>query len=362
MSVINKRGFVSKAATVFVALAVSASVAAPAQAGTSITGSGSTAIKNLLDVCIPEYQAKFAGESVVYGGGGSGAGRSALAANTVDFAFSDGLYASTDTKPAGFTYIPATQFPLALMVKLDGFKGTLNLSAETIAKIYTGAITMWNDPAIADDNTVVNAKTKKKTVATLPSTAITVWYRSDKSGSTGIFTAWMKALAPTIFTKDGQTFNTLITVPAGTFQGGSGSDGVANGVAGKDGSIGYAETSYGTERKLIIASVKNNNGEYVQPTPAATAAFINGYTAGDKGTIVIDYTKKIKGSYTLAGYTYAMVYTMVASKDKSKQDAVKNFLNYVLNDCAKKNAARLGYAPLTGALKDLAVNQVMLIE
>ena len=57
-----------------------------------------------------------------------------------------------------------------------------------------------------------------------------------------------------------------------------------------------------------------------------------------------------------------MVYTMVASKDRSKQDAVKNFLNYVLNDCAKKNAARLGYAPLTGALKDLAVNQVMLIE
>ena len=151
-------------------------------------------------------------------------------------------------------------------------------------------------------------------------------------------------------------------VPAGTFQGGQGSDGVANGVAGKNGSIGYAETSYGTERKLILASVKNNNGEFVQPTATATAAFINGFTVGDKGTITIDYTKKIKGSYTLAGYTYAMVYTFVSSKDKTKQAAVKNFLNYVLNDCAKKNAARLGYAPLTGALKELAVNQVMLIE
>ena len=362
MSVINKRGFVIKATTVFVALAVSASVAAPAQAGTSITGSGSTAIKNLVDVCIPEYQAKFAGESVVYGGGGSGAGRAALTANTVDFAFSDGLYSSTDNKPAGFTYIPATQFPLALMVKLDGFKGTLNLSPATVAGIYAGKITKWNDAAIVADNTVVNAKTKKKTVAALPDTAITVWFRLDKSGSTGIFTNWMKALAPTVFTKSGETFNTLITVPAGTFQGGQGSDGVANGVAGKNGSIGYAETSYGTERKLILASVKNNNGEFVQPTATATAAFINGFTVGDKGTITVDYTKKIKGSYTLAGYTYAMVYTFVASKDKTKQAAVKNFLNYVLNDCAKKNAARLGYAPLTGALKELAVNQVLLIE
>ena len=361
MSVINKRGFVIKATTVFVALAVSASVAAPAKADLTLTASGSTAIKNLLDVCIPTYQKDF-GFSVVYGGGGSGAGRAALTANTVDFAFSDGLYSSSDKKPANFTYVPATQFPLALMVKLSGFKGTLQLSPATVAGIYAGKITKWNDAAIVADNTVVNAKTKKKTVAKLPSTAITVWYRSDKSGSTGIFTKWMNTLAPTVFTKNGETFNTLITVPAGTFQGGQGSDGVANGIASKDGSIGYAESSYGTERKLLLASIQNNVGEYVQPTPSATAAFVNSFTAGDNGAISIDYSSKVKGSYTIAGYTYALVYTEGMRKNVATQALIREFLSYVIGDCATQNSARLGYAKLTGTLEALATKQIQLIK
>jgi phosphate transport system substrate-binding protein len=92
-----------------------------------------------------------------------------------------------------FTYVPATQFPLAILVKLDGFKGNLQLSPATLAKIFQGKITKWNDAAIVADNTVVNAKTKKKTVAKLPATDITVVYRSDKSGSTGILTGWFVA-------------------------------------------------------------------------------------------------------------------------------------------------------------------------
>ena len=344
------------------ALVVAAGVATPAHAIT-LTSSGSTAIKNLLDVCIPEYQKEFS-HSVSYGGGGSGAGRAALAAGTVDVAFSDGLYGATDAQPKAFTYIPATQFPLALMVKLDGFKGTLQLSPASVAGIYAGKITKWNDPAIVADNTVVNAKTKKKTVAKLPATDITVWYRLDKSGSTGIFTAWMKKLVPTVWLSNGETFNTLFpgTIPAGTFQAGSGSDGVANGVAGKDGSIGYAESSYGTERKLLLVSVQNNMGEYVQPTPTATAAFVNSFTAGDNGTIAIDYSAKVKGSYTIAGYTYAIAYTEGANKNLGTQAVVRQFVEYVIGDCADKNAARLGYAKLTGNLLALANKQILLVK
>ena len=250
------------------------------------------------------------------------------------------------------------------MVKLDGFKGTLQLSPASVAGIYAGKITKWNDPAIVADNTVVNAKTKKKTVAKLPATDITVWYRLDKSGSTGIFTAWMKKLVPTVWLTNGETFNTVFpgTIPAGTFQAGSGSDGVANGVAGKDGSIGYAESSYGTERKLLLVSVQNNMGEYVQPTPAATAAFVNSFTAGDNGTIAIDYSSKIKGSYTIAGYTYALVYTEGALKNVGTQAIVRQFLDYVIGDCADKNSARLGYAKLTGTLAALADKQIQLVK
>jgi phosphate transport system substrate-binding protein len=339
-------------------------------AGVTLTASGSTAIKNLLDVCIPAYAADF-GNNVSYGAGGSGAGRNNFRDNTVDLAFSDATYASTDAQPTGkFTYVPATQFPLAILVKLDGYKGNLQLSPSTIAKIFKGTITKWNDAAIVADNTVVNAKTKKKTVAKLPATDITVVYRSDRSGSTGILTGWFAATAASVWAapaKSDQTFTTAFggTVPAGTFQGQSGSDGVANGVAAKDGSIGYAETSYGTERAskgVKIVSVQNNAGEYVYPSAAATAKFMNSFTAGDNGAISVDYTNKAKGAYTISGYTYALVYTAAAQKNIGTQAVVKQFLTYLVGDCASENAVKYGYAPLTGGLLTLAKNQIAKID
>lgn len=357
-----KRGFVVKAGAVLVALTLTAGFATPANAGVTITGSGSSAIGNLLDVCIPAYQKEF-GNTVVYSKPGSGAGRTAFMGNTVDFAMSDGLFSSADVPPA-YAYIPITQFPLAVMARIDGFKGTLQLSPATVAKIFTGKITKWNDAAIVADNTVVNAKTKKKTVAKLPATAITVNYRNGKSGSTGIFTGWMKKLVPDVWTTaSGETFSSIFpggTIPAGTFQAQDGSDGLANGVKAKDGSIGYAETSYAKERNLLIASIQNNVGEYTQPTAAATSAFINGFTAGTNGAIAIDYSNKVKGSYTIAGYTYAIAYTK--DKNVGTQAIVRQFLEYVLDDCAKQNSVKLGYAPLTGNLLALANKQILLVS
>ena len=366
----NKNSFAIKAGAVIVAAVTALGVSTPANAaGVTLTASGSTAIKNLLDVCIPAYAADF-GNNVSYGAGGSGTGRNNFRDGTVDVAFSDATYSSTDTKPSAFAYVPATQFPLAILAKLDGYKGTLQLSPSTIAKIFKGTITKWNDAAIVADNTIVNTKTKKKTVPKLPATDITVVYRSDKSGSTGILTGWMVATAPSVWAapaKSDQTFTTAFggTVPAGTFQGQSGSDGVANGVAAKDGSIGYAETSYGTERAskgVKIVSVQNNAGEYVYPSAAATAKFMNSFTAGDNGAFSVDYTNKAKGAYTLSGYTYALVYTAAAGKNIGTQAVVKQFLTYLVGDCADANAVKYGYAPLTGDLLALAKKQIAKID
>ena len=348
-----------KVVTAFLAAGLVLGVATPAHAkDVTISGSGSTAVKNLLDVCIPEYQTA-TGNTVNYAGGGSGAGRSALTAGTVDFAFSDAAYSSTEKKPADFVYVPAVQFPVAVFAKLDGFTGKLNLSAKSVAGIFAGKITKWNDKAIVADNTVVNPKTKKKVVAKLPSTDITVWYRSDKSGTTGIFANWLVKQDPTTWNKPAdQTFTTAFpgTVPAGTFQGGNGSDGVATGVASKNGSIGYAETSYATERKLTIASIQNNVGEFVAPSAAATAIFNNGFKAGARGTISVDPVAKVKGAYTLAGFAYGLAYG--SGKDAAKQAAVKDFLTYVLGTCATKNAVAKGYSPIVGALNDLAAANI----
>ena len=372
------------------ALAASLLTISPAQAAVTINGSGSTAVKNLLDVCIPDYQ-KTSGNTVNYAGGGSGAGRSAFTAGTVDFAFSDAAYGKTEAKPNDFNYVPNVAFPLAIIYKLDGVKDPINMSGETVANIFAGKITKWNDPAIVADNNktietpvfktqvVTDKKTKKKTTVTmkdkngkpvissikktmvaitLPNLPITVWFRSDKSGSTGVLTNYISTVSPAVWSKTGSAGNQTFTsafpgdVPAGTFQGASGSDGVANGIASKDGSIGYGETSYAVERKLGVVSIKNSAGEYVAPTADGTAAFLNDFAPGAKGTVAVNVLSKASGAYPIASFSYGLAYG--SGKDAEKQKAVKEFMTYVLGDCATKYAVSKGYSPVTGRLADIA--------
>ena len=362
-------------------------------AGVTINGSGSTAVKNLLDVCIPDYQ-KSTGNTVNYAGGGSGAGRAAFTAGTVDFAFSDAAYGSAEAKPADFVHVPNVAFPVAIEYKLAGFAETLNLSKSTLGGIFAGKITKWNDPAIVADNNksikvviykthqvkvkgktkVVTVKDKKgkpvilkvvtKHVAgKLPATQITVWYRSDKSGTTGIVTRWLTAVAPSIWNKAGSAGNQTFTsafpgdVPAGSFQGANGSDGVSNGIASKDGSIGYSEVSYAAERKLGLVSVQNGAGEYVQPTSDAAAAFLNDLTPGENGTVTVNPLSTVSGAYPISSFSYALAYTG-GGKNSVKQSAVKEFFTYVLTTCATNHALDKGYVPIVGKLAAIAKSNI----
>ena len=361
----NKRGLLVKAGVAVSVIALSLGLVAPANA-TNLTGNGSSAVKNLLDACIPVWS-KWSSHNLSYPGGGSGAGRSALLAGTVDLAFSDTPYGATESKPAHFAYIPASIFPIAIYANLPGFKGTLNLSPATIADIYAGKITKWNDAKIVADNTVVNAKTKKKVVTALPNLDITVYYRFDRSGTSEIFTDWLNQLVPTVWTKaKSGTFTSAFpgtAVPAGTFQSGNQSDGMANGVASKAGAIGYGEVSYATERKMVVARVKNNSGEFTAPTSTAASLFANGYVAGtEAGVITLDYKKAIKSSYSLTGFAYGLAYTAGANKNIGTQAVVSQFMDYVVNECATEQAAKLGYAKLSGSLLALAEKQIALIK
>ena len=360
MSKRNKHGLLVKAAVAVSVIALSLGLTAPANAS-NLTGNGSSAVKNLLDACIPVWS-KWSSHNLSYPGGGSGAGRSALTAGTVDLAFSDTPYSATESKPANFVYIPASVFPIAVYANLPGFKGTLNLSPATVSGIYSGKITKWNDAAIVADNTDV--KTKKKTA--MPNLAITVYYRFDRSGTSEIFTDWLSQLNPTVWTKGKNgTFTSAFpgTVPAGTFQSGNQSDGVANGVASKPGAIGYGEVSYATERKMTVAKLKNNSGEFIAPTSTSASLFANGYIAGTTpGVITLDYKKAIKSSYSLTGFAYGLAYTAAANKNVGTQAVVAQFMDYVVNECATEQAAKLGYAKLSGGLLKLADQQIALIK
>ncbi|HUW78399.1 MAG TPA: substrate-binding domain-containing protein [Candidatus Nanopelagicaceae bacterium] len=400
----RKRLMFATSAIIASALSIGMTIAPATASGITINGSGSTAVKNLLDVCIPDYQ-KATGNTVNYAGGGSGAGRSAFTSGTVDFAWSDAAYGSSESQPAAFVHVPNVAFPVAIEYQLSGFKGTLNLSKNTLASIFAGKITRWNDPAIvAENNTTIKVpvyKTKKvkfkvkvkgkiktrtkrvtvkdkkgkpivlkvrsKVVAgKLPTLPITVWYRSDKSGTTGIVTNWLTKVAPQIWNKPGSAGNQTFTsafpgdIPAGTFQGANGSDGVSNGIAMKDGSIGYSEVSYATERHLGVVSVENGAGQYVQPTPDGAASFLNDLTAGDKGTVTVNPLTTASGAYPISSFSYGLAYT--SGKSAAKQAVVKDFFTYILTTCATNHALAKGYIPVVGKLADIAKAQIAVIK
>jgi phosphate transport system substrate-binding protein len=138
---------------------------------------------------------------------------------------------------------------------------------------------------------------------------------------------------------------------------------MANGVASKVGAIGYGEVSYATERKMVVAQLKNNSGEFIAPTSTAASIFANGYVASTTpGVITLDYTKKIKSSYSLTGFAYGLAYTAGANKNIGTQAVVAQFMDYVVNECATEQAAKLGYAKLSGSLLKLADAQIALIK
>jgi phosphate transport system substrate-binding protein len=379
-------------------LAVSALIVgtSPASAAGTITGSGATFASPLIDACKGDFSA--ATQNIVnYTGGGSSRGQTDFREGKVDFAGSDAPYSSAE--PANLIYAPIFAAPISVMFNVKGVKD-LYLSPVTLAKIFSGEITVWNDPAIDKDNTrtvktpvfetkkitttvkgkkvtktvpVLDAKGKPKVLRTttkvidltLPQTPITVWYRIDGSGTSENFGIFLNKSAPTIWTKPGnRTFSSgTPSSIAGlfNFQGASGSALVASGVASKDGSIGYGELSFATDNKLGSAFIQNANGEFVDPSAAGTSAFLGGGTINANGTLTADFTKKIAGAYPLGTASYGLAYTAAAGKNAEKQKDVADWFTYVLEQCPTKYPEK-GFSKITGPLYDKAKAQIALIK
>jgi len=328
-------------------------------AGPSITGSGSTFIKNLFDACGPTWNdTNDAGATVSYAGGGSGTGRTAFTGGTTDFAGTDSTYATTDTPPADYTYVPIIAGPIAIMYKHSGYAGTLKLSAATLAGIFAGTITNWNDAAITTDNG-----------SALPSKTIVVVYRSDSSGTSSGFTSYLKAAAPLVWTKAGSsTFTSSAPngAPTGS-QAKSGSDGVTNYVAATDGAISYAELSYQLEAQadgVKSAYVKNNAATpaFIKPTSVSAAAAASAIPTANfsdtTGFITPDYTSTVEGAYPITIFSFGIAHKTYSVAN----DSVKDFLNYSLTTCGSAQAATLGYATLTSTALTFAKKRVALVS
>lgn len=351
---------------------------APSAHATDLVGQGASFPALLIEECKVVF-AKTTGHSLTYAASGSGTGRDGSDKQLGHIWFSDTAHTGSTARPT-LVHIPAAAAPIALLHNLPA-KSQLYLSQETAAKIFAGEITRWNDPAIAKDNNrqvtqvvykkdskgdlvkdakgnaVVLRTTKKNIAYTLPNQPITVIYRSDRSGTSGNFTAWLRGVAPTTWTKpQNDTFVTAfpgnINGPGniGRIVGASSSTGVAQLAAKTKYSITYAEVSYGTKYNLKTTALGNASGNFALPTGDATAAFLGSATVDAKGIFKFDYATKEAGAYTLGIITYMLGDSDY--KDKAAVPAIKQWANLVISPACTDLAP--DFIAITGNLKKYA--------
>ena len=373
----------AKVATI--ALAFGLVAGTPAYA-VDLQGSGASFPALLIEGCKAGFAASGSGHTYVYASSSSGTGQANSDKSIGDFWMSDGAYTAA-TKRASLVHIPLVAAPIAILHNLPS-KTTLQLSASTIAGIFGGTITRWNDAAIVADNNRSTTKTVYKLDAngnpkkdaqgnpvvlrtqivvghyTLPDKAIKVIYRSDSSGTSENFTNYMNKSAPTIWTKakskvfkDGFPGDINAVANLGRVVGAASSTGVAQ-LAGKTPySITYAESNYAVANNLKLANVINPAGSSVAPDSTGVGAFLASATQDANGFLTFDYATKEKGAYTLGIVSYLLADTAYPSKTTAA--AVKAYANYILSTkCSKDVGGALGFSVIDGALLAKSLAQV----
>jgi phosphate transport system substrate-binding protein len=278
--------------------------------------------------------------TVTYNATGSGTGKKEFGQGLTDFAGTDSLVKETDGPAAGsFLYVPTVAAPITVSYNLSGVD-KLQLSAETVAKIFQRDIKTWDDAAIKADNPGV----------TLPSKPITVAHRSDGSGTTNNFTKYLAAAAPGVWKLgSGDT----VEWPADT-QGGEKNTGVAQIIKQGDGGIGYVDLSDAKATGLKFAAIKNKDGKFVEPTLDGATAALQGAEVKDDLTYN-PLNAAGAESYPITSPTYILVKTQY--DDAAKAALVKGFLTYLLND-GQEIAKDVDFAKLPDTLKQKALSQL----
>jgi phosphate transport system substrate-binding protein len=350
-----------------------------------LQGGGASFPALLIEGCKAGF-ANSGGNTYVYASSSSGTGQANSDKSIGDFWMSDGAYTAA-TKRSTLIHVPLVAAPIAILHNLPS-KTTLQLSASTIAGIFGGTITRWNDPAIAADNNRSTTKTVYKKDAngnpkkdskgnpivlrtqivtghyTLPNQPIKVVYRSDSSGTSENFTNYLSKSAASVWPKaknkvfkDAFPGDINAVANLGRVVGAASSTGVAQ-LAGKTAySITYAEVNYAAANKLKIANVINPAGSSVAPDSTGVGAFLASATQDANGFLSYDYATKEKGAYPLGIVSYLLADT--AYPDKTKATAVKAFANYILGTkCSKDVGGELGFSVIDGDLLKKSLAQV----
>jgi phosphate transport system substrate-binding protein len=302
-----------------------------------ITGAGATFPFPIYSKWADTYK-KETGNGLNYQSIGSGAGIKQIQAKTVTFGATDAPLKAEQLEKDGLVQWPQVMGAIVPVVNLEGIKpGELSLDGKTLANIYLGKITKWDDEAIKKLNPSLK----------LPATAISVVRRSDGSGTTFVFTDYLSKVNEEWKSKVGS--NTAVEWPVGV--GAKGNEGVAGNVAQSKNSIGYVEYAYAKQNKLTYAALTNKAGKSVQPTIAAfQAAAANADWAKAPGYYVILTDQAGEQSWPITAATFILMHKQPTDK-AAAAEAIK-FFTWAFEK-GGKSAEELDYIPMPASVIEL---------
>jgi len=312
--------------------------AAPSSAaggGLTLIGAGSTFVYPFFSRAFDAYRAIAPRVTINYQSIGSGGGISQFTAQTVDFGATDvpmnrKEMAAVPGGPDNVLQIPVALGGVAVVYDVPGVPAHLVMPAETLAAIFLGTVSRWNDATIAKSNPGVD----------LPDLPIVVVHRADGSGTTYIFTDYLSVVSPQWKSKVGTAKS--VTWPASSSIGMKGNEGVAGQVKNTPGAIGYVELAYALQTDMPYATLVNASGALVAPSIASVRAA----AAADPDVSPTRYSivnAPGKASYPLAGYTWALLYRH--HRDAAKQAALCDLFHWVEGD-GQKLAPAINYVDL----------------
>ena len=313
------------ARAVMIAGLLSASVQAA-----EISGAGATFPYPIYAKWAEAYKAK-TGLSMNYQSIGSGGGIKQIQSKTVDFGASDMPLKPDELEKSGLMQFPMIMGGEVAVINVQGIEtGKLKLDGKTLADIYLGKITKWNDPALAKLNPGI----------ALPNQAMAVVHRSDGSGTTFIFTNYLSKVSPEWKEKVGE--NTAVEWPTGL--GGKGNEGVAALVSRTDGAIGYVEYAYAKQNKMNYSLLSNKEGVYNQPDAKAfQAAAANADWKAAPGYYLLLTDQPGKDSWPITGASFILMHKKPENPENSKQ--VLAFFDWSYKN-GQKLADELDYVPM----------------
>ena len=298
----------------------------------SISGAGATFPLPFYNLAFKTYQDK-TGNSITYGGIGSGGGIRSLKDKIVDFGGSDAYLSDKEMSemPAAVVHIPTCMGAVVLAYNLPGVDN-LKLTGDIIADIYLGKITKWNDAKIQELNPGV----------TLPDKELTPVYRSDGSGTTFVFSDYLTKVSNDW--KENVGTGKSLKWPAGLAA--KGNPGVAGTISQTPGAIGYVGSEYAFSLNIPMAQMKNASGNFIMPNTEGISAAAKGEMPADTRTMITN--SSVPDAYPISCFTWIILYKEQAYANRSlaQAQATVKLLDWMLSPEAQALTTKVHYSPL----------------